>query len=233
MFSFTIHLFNIQSCNVATRSSRNSMHQRALALAALDKIRMVRLKDASTYQSTPTIQTSNSLNAAILSPGSCDRKSKNLNFDFRSDIFCPKSGEPREQINGITAFIDGSNIYGSDDVTSVGLRAVKEITVTRPSGSTIVTYPGARLKTHDHHGPRHLPSRSQCGFAVGHPNPTEEDLTSGDVRAVVQPTLTSIHTLFLNEHNRIVKALELLVETNAKTKHLPPYMKENFIFEVS
>ena len=156
-----------------------------------------------------------------------------MNFDFRSDIFCPKSGEPREQINGITAFIDGSNIYGSDDVTSVGLRAVKETTVSGPHGSTIVTFLGARLKTHNHLGPRHLPSRSQCGFDVGHPNPTAEDLTSGDVRAVVQPTLTSIHTLFLNEHNRIVKALEPLVETNAKTKHLPPYMKENFIFEVS
>ena len=194
---------------------------------------MVQLKDASTYPSTLMIKSS--MTNAILSPGSFDRASisKNLNSDFRSDIFCPKSGEPREQINGITAFIDGSNIYGSDDETSIKLRAVKKTTVSGPSGSTIITFPGARLKTHNHLGPRHLPSRSQCGFATGHPFPTEEDLTSGDVRAVVQPTLTSIHTLFLNEHNRIVKALEPLVESNAKTKHLPPYMKENFIFEVS
>ena len=157
---------------------------------------------------------------------------KSSNFYFRSYIFCPKSGKPREQINGITAFIDGSNIYGSDDETSVKLRARKKTKVSGPHGSTVITFPGASLKTHNHHGPRHLPSRSQCGFAAGHPFPTGEDLTSGDVRAVVQPTLTSIHTLFLNEHNRIVQALEPLVESNGKTRHLPSYMKENFIFEV-
>ena len=157
---------------------------------------------------------------------------KSSNFDIRSDIFCPKTGEAREQINGITAFIDGSNIYGSDDETSVKLRAVKETMVSGPHGSTTITFPGARLKTHNHLGPRHLPSRSQCGFATGDPFPTEEDLTSGDVRAVIQPTLTSIHTLFLNEHNRIVEALEPLVESNSKTRHLPPYVRENFIFEV-
>ena len=102
-----------------------------------------------------------------------------------------------------------------------------------PHGSTILTFPGARLKSHNHLGPRHLPSRSQCGFDIGDPFPTEEDLTSGDVRVVIQPTLTSIHTLFLNEHNRIVEALEPLVESNGKTRHLPPYVRENFIFEVS
>ena len=100
---------------------------------------------------------------------------------------------------------------------------------------TIKTFPGARLRTHSRHGRRHLPSRSQCGFDIPpspHSFPTGEDLTSGDVRAVIHPTLTSMHTLFLNEHNRIVEALTTRVNSNRRIRHLPPYVKENFIFEV-
>ena len=124
-------------------------------------------------------------------------------FPFtRSDIFCPRQGEPREQINGITAFIDGSNIYGSDKETSIGLR-----TVVKGSGGRgrTITFPGALLKTQLSVGHnKALPPRSQCGFATRtpteanpNPNPTPDDLTSGDVRDVVQPRFTSIHTLFL------------------------------------
>merc|ERR1719347_2151030 len=65
-------------------------------------------------------------------------------FPFtRSDIFCPRKGEPREQINGVTAFIDGSMIYGSDDETSIGLRDT--VTATGRNGNMRI--PGARLKT--------------------------------------------------------------------------------------
>ena len=155
---------------------------------------------------------------------------------FRSDIFCPQDEKPREQINGITAFIDGSNIYGSTEEIAIGLR------VDNTFGTE--TFPGARLRTQisrhtKSRGHKALPSRSQCRFASPqptpenpNPNPTPHDLTSGDTRAVVQPTLTSIHTLFVQEHNRIVDAVTNLFETNAVTKNLSPRTKADFIFEV-
>ena len=175
---------------------------------------------------------------AIHSPGDQSWFFKMSQSTFRSDIFCPQDGEPREQINGITAFIDGSNIYGSTEEVAFGLR------VNETFGTE--TFPGARLKTQISRdtpdgGHKALPSRSQCRFASPqptaenpNPNPTGADLTSGDTRAVVQPALTSIHTLFLQEHNRIVDAATKLWETKTDTlKNLSPRTKADFIFEVS
>ena len=128
--------------------------------------------------------------------------------------------EARQQINGVTAFIDGSQVYGSDDETSLGLRD------------------GAKLKTHSKSkkfGEGHLPMRSQCGFPAGSPNPTAKDLTAGDTRAIVQPGLASIHTLFLNEHNRIAGHLVQLAEdsSNVKITDMTSAERENFVFEVN
>ena len=155
---------------------------------------------------------------------------------FRSDIFCPKKGDPREQINGVTAFIDGSSIYGSDDETSIGLRDI--VTVAGRNGKTS-SIPAARLKTQkDDEKHEVLPSRSQCGFGspqktgTSQPNPTPDDLTGGDGRAVVQPGLASMHTLFLHEHNRIARELESLWASEAETKDLSARTGAEFVFEV-
>ena len=148
---------------------------------------------------------------------------------FRSDIFCPQGENPREQMNGITAFIDGSNIYGSTEEVAIKLR------INETFGAE--TFPGALLRTGlSKHtaGQNHeaLPSRKQCRFASPRPVPTPDDLTSGDTRAVVQPGLTSMHTLFLHEHNRIARELESLWASEAETKDLSARTGAEFVFEV-
>ena len=41
----------------------------------------------------------------------------------RSVAYCEENGGPRQQINGITSFVDASNVYGSDTVTAASLRS--------------------------------------------------------------------------------------------------------------
>merc|ERR1719234_1040961 len=137
-------------------------------------------------------------------------------FSFtRSDTTCNRWKMPVEQMNGLTAFIDGSQIYGSDKKTSFGLRD------TRRSGRIVVS--SASLKTHDQFPRENLPRRSQCGFSIHAPE-IPNGLTAGDVRATIQPTLASIQTLFFKEHNRIVKGIRSFV-----WKELIKLRKVNFL----
>lgn len=100
---------------------------------------------------------------------------------------------PREQVNFITAYIDASNVYGSDDERALALR--------RLDGS-------GKLKTSRG---RLLPFNTE-----GLPNaPVDDDpsfFLAGDVRANEQVGLTAMHTLFVREHNfwagRIARELE-------------------------
>lgn len=79
----------------------------------------------------------------------------------------------RQQFNSITAFIDGSQIYGSDAVTAASLR----------------TFSGGLLKTSDGNL---MPTDPNSGFFL-----------AGDIRVNENVELISMHTLFLREHNRV------------------------------
>ena len=107
----------------------------------------------------------------------------------RSDATCADSGE-REQFNLITAFIDGNNVYGSDEARATKLRTMKD----------------GLMRTHTI-GPT-LPSNGQTGFAEE--DETSENLVAGDTRASEQPGLVSMHSLFLLEHNRIAREYKRL-----------------------
>lgn len=89
----------------------------------------------------------------------------------------------REQINAITAYIDASQVYGSDDVRATALR--------RNDGS------GKLNTTASEHGdllPYNLGGFENAGAGA-------EFFLAGDVRANEQVGLTAIHTLFVREHN--------------------------------
>jgi hypothetical protein len=83
------------------------------------------------------------------------------------------ASNPRQEINNVSAWIDGSQIYGSDSATADSLR----------------THTGGRMKT----SAGDLPPI----------DPTTGMFMAGDIRANENPELTSLHTLFLREHNHI------------------------------
>ena len=97
---------------------------------------------------------------------------------------------PRQQINTITTWIDASNVYGSD---------VERATALRTNDGT------GRLNTS---AGDLLPFNTE-----GLPNDGGDDdpflFLAGDFRANEQVGLTSMHTLFVREHNRYVTALAI------------------------
>lgn len=88
----------------------------------------------------------------------------------------------RQQLNHITAFLDGSVVYGSDQIRADALRS----------------FAGGQLKISE--GDL-LPFNEQ-----GLPNaggPSDTLFLAGDVRANENVLLTSMHTVFVREHNRL------------------------------
>ena len=106
---------------------------------------------------------------------------------------------PRQQINTITAWLDGSMVYGSDAATAMKLR----------------TLSGGKLKL-DANGM--LPENNSTNFPSGtvplvndaHRVPDNELFAAGDVRANENIELTSLHALFVREHNRWADRLKAL-----------------------
>jgi len=87
----------------------------------------------------------------------------------------------RQQVNAITAYIDASNVYGSDEARASELR-------THDGTGHLKTSKGNLLPYNDH------------GFPNA-PSPDPSFFLAGDVRANEQVGLTAMHTLFVREHN--------------------------------
>lgn len=108
---------------------------------------------------------------------------------FRRNIAAPGTGtdsdNPRQQVNAITAYIDGSSVYGSDLERADFLR----------------TGEGGKLKTSTGNL---LPFNTE-NLENANPFGVDADdlFIAGDVRANEQIGLTAVHTLFVREHNRL------------------------------
>jgi len=109
----------------------------------------------------------------------------------------------REQINLITAFVDGSMVYGSEDARADALRTL--------DGT-------GRLKTS---AGGYLPYNT--GGLPNAGSTAESFFLAGDIRANEQVGLTVMHTLFVREHNFWADALGA---------HFPG-MSAGMIFELS
>ena len=94
------------------------------------------------------------------------------------------SGNPRQQTNTITTWLVASTVYGSDPNRSSWLRAgnAGKLKVTSHSTGDLLPYNGGTMPN-----------------AGG---PSTDLFVAGDVRANEHAILTSLHTLFVREHNR-------------------------------
>jgi hypothetical protein len=87
---------------------------------------------------------------------------------------------PRQQINEISGWLDGSMVYGSDPVRAAALRSF--------NAGRLATSAGDLLPFND----AGLPNAGGSGAQL---------FLAGDVRANEQAALTAMHTLFVREHN--------------------------------
>lgn len=103
-------------------------------------------------------------------------------------------GNPRQQVNMITAFIDGSAMYGSNDEVANWLRSYEEGRLKTSAGDFLPfnTTDGAYSSSIDPGAPF---------MATGGPVVPAKYFVAGDIRANEQPGLLCIHTLFVREHN--------------------------------
>lgn len=93
---------------------------------------------------------------------------------------------PRQQVNDITAFLDGSVIYGSDEERAAELRTFSDGKLKTSAGD---------LLPFNENG---LPNAGGTSSSL---------FLAGDVRANENIALTSMHTIWVREHNRIAEEL--------------------------
>ena len=107
------------------------------------------------------------------------------------------TSSPREQENLITAYIDGSGVYGSDEHRANWLRTFKNGKLKMSRGQMLPwnTIDGEYESSIDPTAPKMEMDRDRMG------NPAKT-FVAGDVRAAEQPNLTALHLLFVREHNR-------------------------------
>lgn len=111
---------------------------------------------------------------------------------FSRSQYDPATGtstdNPRQQVNAITAFVDGSQIYGVDAERAAALRE----------------FVGGRMKVSENN---FMPFNT-AGFENANDAHRVDDaqlFLAGDVRANENPELSSLHILFIREHNRIAE----------------------------
>lgn len=119
------------------------------------------------------------------------------------NAFDPSTGtdpaNPRRHPNMITAFIDGSGVYGSDEVRTNWLRTF--------SGGKLKVSAGNLLPFNTYTGEFDAPIDPNAPHMDNPVGISDKIPVAGDIRAGENPLLFSIHTLFVREHNRLCDVL--------------------------
>ena len=117
----------------------------------------------------------------------------------------PGTYSPQEQLNGITAFIDASNVYGSNSIIGNAVRAFEDGLLKEGDPALLRQKPALPIDEDDIVA---CLNRQNCFLA-------------GDVRANEQIALTITHTVWFREHNRIARAL----------KEINPFWNDERLFQ--
>ena len=102
---------------------------------------------------------------------------------------------PRRFNNEITSFIDASNVYGSDEKRAAWLRTFKD--------GKLKTSEGNLLPWNTVTGEFNAKIDPSAPSLANDTHIHDKLFVAGDVRANENPLLTSLHILFLREHNRL------------------------------
>ncbi len=108
----------------------------------------------------------------------------------------------RGYANGVTAYIDGSAIYGSDERRASWLRTYEQ--------GKLKTSLGNLLPWNTLTGEFNDPIDASSPFMEDPIRNSNKHFVAGDVRANENPLLATLHTIFVREHNRLCD--ELLAE---------------------
>ncbi|WP_020567049.1 peroxidase family protein [Neolewinella persica] len=102
-------------------------------------------------------------------------------------------GNPRNYDNEITAFVDGSGVYGSDESRANWLRSFEDGKL-KVSAGNMLPYNTLNAEINGPRDPNAPFMANGTGFGGAL-------YVAGDVRANENPLLASFHTLFVREHN--------------------------------
>jgi hypothetical protein len=130
-------------------------------------------------------------------------------ISFTRDAAAPGSGtsssNPREAVNTLSSYIDAFNVYGGTQQRLEWLRQGPFDGDMSNNGARLRMGDGNDLPRADDRGnAATAPAMATDGQLASHP---ETRAVAGDVRANENMALTSVHTLFAREHNRIVGQL--------------------------
>ena len=113
---------------------------------------------------------------------------------FRRSVAAAGTGtstsNPRQQVNEVTAFVDGSQVYGSSKARADALRTFSGGLMRTSTGNMLPFNTGGLANAND-----------------SHVMPDSKLYLAGDVRANENPDLISLQTLFMREHNRLATQL--------------------------